>query len=196
VGFSASWFSVQGASREDVLAALDLQPTGKQDDFPDFRVCISALPGNWLLVWYDRDLKIAFKMAAELSRLGPAVACAIEEHVMFQEARGYADGDEVWRVTHNPNEGESLYHLETAGEPPAQFAKIHADLKAEQDAEGGEDADVDLICDVPLELAKSICGFKHDEDLPDGVVFEELGRRKNAPGSAKPGFLARLFGAR
>lgn len=196
MGFSASWCAVQGAQREDVLATLGLEPTGKRDDFPDFRISLAELPGNWLLVWYERDLKTAFRNAADLSRHGTAVACAIEEHVMFQEARGYADGAEVWRVTHDPNEGESIYHLETTGAPPAQLAKIHADLKAEQDAEGGEDAGVDLICDVPLTLAKSICGFKHDDDPPDGVAFEELRRAKGSAGSAKPGFLARLFGAR
>jgi hypothetical protein len=196
VGFSASWFAVQGAPREDVLRAVGLEPSGQRDEVPDFRFCFTELPGNWLLVWYDRDLKAAFRNAADLSRHGPTVACAIEEHVMFQEARGYSDGVEVWRVTHDPNEGESLYHLETAGAPPAQFTKIHADLKAQQDAEGGEDAGVDFICDVPLALAKSLCGFKHDEDPPEGVVFEELRRPKAGGGAGKPGFLARLFGAR
>ncbi|MBL8770627.1 MAG: hypothetical protein JNK30_04535 [Phenylobacterium sp.] len=196
MGFSGSWAAVQGAPRDGVLAALGLEPSGQSDAFPDFRVCLGELPGGWLLLWYDRDLSTAFEAARDLSPLGPALACAIEEHVMFQEARGYADGAEVWRVTHDPNRGGSLYHLETDGAPPPELAGIHADLKAQQDAEGGETAGVDLICDVPLELARSICGFKHDLDPPDGVVFEELRQAKRATGTSRPGFFARLFGAR
>lgn len=196
MGFSASWVAVQGASRDEVLAQLGLEPSGVTDRYPEFKVCLAELPGDWLLIWYDYDLKAAFKRGAELSVHGRAVACAVEEHVMFSEARGYDGGAETWRVTHDPEEGASLYHLETAGEPPRTFEEIHARLKAEQDAEGGDEADVDFLFDAPAELALSICGYKHDNDPPDGVVFEELRRVRTAGGSGKPGIFARLFGAR
>lgn len=194
MGFSTSWFAVQGVSREEVLTTLGVEPSGQKRGVPAFRLAMAELPGGWLLVWHERDLEKAFRNAAALSRHGPAVACAIEEHVMVSEARGYGGGGEIWRIRHDPD--ASVYHLETTGAPPAQLTQIRADAKAAQKSEGGEDADVDLIFDVPAELAKSICGFKHDEDPPAGVVFEELSRIKGSTGSAKPGFLARLFGAR
>lgn len=55
---------------------------------------------------------------------------------------------------------------------------------------------VDVIFDVPVELAKSICGFRHDEEPPGAVLFQELRRARGPAGPRKPGLLARLFGAR
>jgi hypothetical protein len=149
---------------------------------------------------FNRDLKQAFEdRFVALSAQGPAVACAIEQHVMYQEARGYEAGAEVWRVTHDPDRGDSVYHLAVTGAPPAQLAEIRDAAVAEQDAEGGEDAGVDFISEVPLDLAASICGFKLEDDWPDGG-FTEL-RRANSPSAALraragPGFLQRLFGRR
>lgn len=194
MGFSGSWFAVQ-CDRERALLELDLAPAREIGEQLPKGLAVADLPDGWLL-FFSFDFDQAFRpQMVGLSRHGPAVGCAIEEHVMIQEARGFTDGAEVWRVTHDPNRGESLYHLEVAGAPPAQLASIHAELKAEQDAEGGEDADVDLICDVPLNLARSICGFKHDEAWPEGFSFTEL--RKAGAAAAperRPGFFARLFG--
>lgn len=194
MGFSSSWFAVRGVSREDLLTALSCGPSGRRADHPDFRLCIAALPQDWQLVWLDRDLEQAFRDITALSAATAGVACAIEEHVMVSEARGYANGAEVWRVIHDPEAGESIYHFEAKGTPPPQLVGILATAKAEQAAEGGEDADIDLIFDVPTNLAKSLCGFKHDEEPADGVVFEELRRVKGKGGGGKPGFFARLFG--
>ena len=36
-------------------------------------------------------------------------------------------------------------------------------MKATQDEEGGADADVDCLFDVPLMLATALCGYRHDE---------------------------------
>jgi hypothetical protein len=95
VGFSAGWFAVQGAPRDEVLAAVGLEPAGERADGPDFRFGLAELPRGWTLVWFHEDLETAFKHAVALSRHGPAVACAIEEHVMFSEARGFAEGAEA-----------------------------------------------------------------------------------------------------
>lgn len=194
VGYSASWFAVRGVSRDAVLTAFQWQASGVRTQYPEFQLCMAELPQEWLLVWFDDDFERAFREVAVLPPHGTVVACAVEEHVMESEARGYADGVETWRVTHDPDRGESLYHLETSGNPPTQLARILADAKAAQAAAGGEEADVDMIFDVPVDLAKSICGFKHNDDPPEGAAFEQLRRAKASAG--KPGFLARLFGAR
>jgi hypothetical protein len=82
------------------------------------------------------------------------------------------------------------------GAAPEPLTEIRQRLEAEQQEEGGEDADVDLISDVPLELAKSLCGFKHDDEWPEGLRLTVLERSRPArsDGDGKPGFLARLFG--
>jgi hypothetical protein len=49
---------------------------------------------------------------------------------------------------------------------PADLAGIRKRLIEAQDADGGEEADVDHIYDVPAELAKILTGFRHDQDTP------------------------------
>jgi hypothetical protein len=195
MGFSVSWMAVQGCDSAQAAEALGWElPDGDRRDYPEGD-CIGDLPGGWVLVWKEDFDAMREDLFAPLLKFGPAVACAVEEHVMVQEARGYRDSVEIWRVTHDPNAGESLYHLDVAGDPPPNLEAIHSAAVKAQEAEGGEDADVDLICDVPLDLAKSICGFKHDEDPPTGATF--VGSRKaSSSGGRRPGFLARLFGAR
>ncbi|HWI86969.1 MAG TPA: hypothetical protein VNT42_11690 [Sphingomonas sp.] len=114
---------------------------------------------------------------------------------MFSQARGYEAGAEVWRVVHDPEKGQSLYALDVSGTPPPQLDGIIRDKRAEQEAEGGEDADADYIFDVPTELARSICGFMLGEVDPDEIRFSELkgiGEPDAPPKSG--GFFARLFG--
>lgn len=198
MGISNSWFAVRGCARDEALAQLGFEADAEIGDGWPPRGCfaVGELPGGWLL-FIAPDLKDAFKdRFVALSAGRDAVACAVEEHVMYQEARGYRDGAEVWRVVHDPDKGKSLFHLEVTGAPPPRFEDIRAKALAAQEAEGGEDADVDLICDVPLDLAKSICGFKHDDEWPKGLSLTLLGRGMAARSDAagKPGFFARLFG--
>jgi len=198
VGISNSWFAVRGCARDAALTQLGLEADFEiGDDWPPGgRFAVGDLPGGWLL-FIAPDLEDAFSdRFVALSAGGEAVACAIEEHVMYQEARGYRDGAEVWRVVHDPDKAASLFHLDVTGAPPANFEAMRAKALAKQKAEGGEDAGVDLISDVPLDLAKSICGFKHDSQWPKGLSFTILRRARpvRPEGGARSGFFARLFG--
>ena len=199
MGFAMSWIAVRGRDRDDALRELGLERETEVTDFPPRAMSVSPLAGGWLLFVADRDLEAAFEPRfTDLSRVGSAVACAVEEHVMFQEARGYRDGIEVWRVTHDCNKEGRLYHLEVTGDPPSELEAIRRTAIANQDAEGGQQAGVDFLSDVPLDLAKAICGFKHDDDWPEGMGFSQLFRPRAAaaPKADGPGFLQRLFGRR
>lgn len=190
MGYAGSWIAVKCA-REAALERLGL-PTGAELD-PHVLprgLAVGDLPGGWVL-FLSSDFDEAFTpQFTGLSELGPAVACAVEEHVMYQEARGFAGGRETWRVTHNSEKG--IFHLDVSGEPPPELEAIRREAFESQESEGGEDADVDLVAEVPLGLARTICGFKHDEDSwPESLTA--LVR----PGSESPkrvGFLQRLFG--
>jgi hypothetical protein len=200
MGAALSWFAVKGCGRDEALAELGLE-LGLEvgDDFPE-RIGFSELPDGWLL-FVSRDIDEMFKSRfIALSRHGPAVGCAIEEHVMFMEARGFADGEEQWRITHDPDSTRNTYHLEINGEAPAELRSIHQSAIAQQDADGGEHSGVDYIADVPLDVAKAICGFKHDDEWPETLSYKELRRARpvkparSAEAKGRPGLLQRLFG--
>jgi hypothetical protein len=199
MGLAMSWIAVRGRDRDDVLRELGLESEPEVTDFPPGGLSVSPLAGGWLLFVADRDLDAAFEPRfTDLSRGGSAVACVVEEHVMFQESRGYRDGVEAWRVTHDCNMEGGLYHLEVTGDPPSELEAIRRTEVANQDAEGGQQAGVDFLADAPLDLAKAICGFKHDDEWPEGMGFSRLFRPRAAaaPKAGGPSFLQRLFGAR
>jgi hypothetical protein len=97
----------------------------------------------------------------------------IEEHVMFSCASLWRDGREVWRVAHQGD--ETIDNLSATGDLPPELDGIRREFERRQAEEGGGAAEVDHIFEVPLELAKTLTGFKHDEpedgELP---VYEEL----------------------
>jgi hypothetical protein len=193
VGVCLCWIAVRGCPRDAAVEELGFEEGHAVDDLPD-RIGIATLPNDWLLFVFNDDLQRAFDAeVTALSRHGPAVACAIEEHVMYHEARGYGGGEETWRMTHDPTTAHSRYHLAVTGQPPANFEAVHSKAVAQQDAEGGEDANVDFISEVPLKVAKSICGFRHDDAWPEGFQFTELRRARRATQPSGPGFFQRLF---
>jgi hypothetical protein len=186
MGFGGSWMAVRCA-REAALAALGLEAERPVDDIPA-RLSVADLPEGWtLFLSSDMDEALEDRMV-ELSRLGPAVGCAMEEHVMFHEARGFIGGREVWRITRDSEEGDD--HLQASGEVPAHFESIRQAAIARQ----RERNDADYLFDVPADVAKAICGFKFGDDRPEGG-FTEL-RRPRPPKTERPGLLARLFGGR
>ena len=56
------------------------------------------------------------------------------------------------------------------------YEGIRRECLAEQDGDGDEEAEVDIVFEVPLRLARVLRGFKHDEPMPSGesVSFEAL----------------------
>jgi hypothetical protein len=196
LGFAASWFAVQGLAPQTALEVLDLEVISEGNEYPEGQFSLVELANGWTVVWFERDCEAAFRAPViMLAQQGPAVACGVEEHVMFSEARGYVDGKEIWRVTRNSEEADDL---EASGDLPPAYAAIRDAAVASQHEDGNDD--VDLIWDVPPDLAKSICGFRHDEQPDGGATFLELRRAKGAPGAAAPatsgGFWRRLFGGR
>jgi len=193
MGFNCSWMAVQGLKAEEALASLEMAISEvlSPDEIPD-GLGMAQLPDDWLLFLWGRKAGAVEGKLSECTALGRAIKCEMSETVMFSEARGYEDGAQVWRVSHDPDRDQSLYSLQTEGAPPAQLEAIVREAKAEQDKEGAEDASVDLIFDVPLRLAHSVCGFNLSEGDPQDICFSVL-RRIGAVPARKPGFFARLF---
>jgi hypothetical protein len=87
-----------------------------------------------------------------------------EEHVMVSVATGWKDSQRVWSVTHDAQ--RDMEHLQAEGALPAAFASIRDRLCSEQQTAGGRKADVDFIFDVPVKLAQTLTGYRHDADIP------------------------------
>jgi len=194
MGFSHSWIAVRGLTPERALEALgmEISPSPREGLFME-GIALIDWP-DWLLVISDNDSDAFEGRLAKLTAFGRAVACSINERVMYSEARGYEAGEQRWAVTHDPNGDESLYSLHVTGSPPDELEAIIQAAKAEQDSEGGEEADVDFMFDIPPTLAKSICGFLLGEGDFRAIHYSSLKPIGSPEPSQKRGFLARLFG--
>ncbi|MDH5558429.1 MAG: hypothetical protein OEZ03_13855 [Alphaproteobacteria bacterium] len=180
MGFSLAWMAMKDTDADAACAALGMERKGGGQPYPDYEFSGAALPGGWYLAVGDRSGYefIAHNDHAALSAARDVIVCEVEEHVMSSSAALWRGGACLWKVIHESDNGRC--HLEVEGEPPAEFESVRAEYLAKQDAEGGEDADVDYIFEVPLRLAQDIAGFKHDETPAEGPEprFEKLALRK------------------
>ena len=173
MGYSLSWAALKNGTLETICSACSLRPTGQREEIAESSIVAAEIPTGWHLVLYNRT-EIDDRLLAKLSAEGEVVSCFVEDHVMVSSASGWNHGKQIWRVLHDCEKGR--YHLEIIGAAPAVFADVQKRLTEEQAAAGGEKADVDCIYDMPAELARSLTGFRHDQDVPEmaGDVYHVL----------------------
>lgn len=190
MGFSISWLAVKTGDKDSVNALLSLKETGEFGDYADYPIVGRILPSGWYLIVADRcdHELIKPENLRDISSKFTVVACSIEEHCMFCSCSIWEGGAEQFSVEHKGD--DSFYNLESKGVPPSGYDEINKKYHKEQDEEGGEEAEVDMIFEIPNILAKSLTGFKHDEvieGIEDGS-FLILSSTKftNAQGRKKP----------
>jgi len=164
MGYAISWLAVRGKDPGMVTSSLGLTPTGAKAEYGEAMFTARALPSGWfLLVINEAEHKyIKPEFLAALSNGCELVACSVEEHVMVCTSESWRSGTREWRIEHDAQ--QSIDHITTMGALPNDYAAIERSFSKKQEEAGGKKADTDYFFDVPLQTAKSIVGFKHDED--------------------------------
>ena len=188
MGFAITWCAVREEHAQGLLDALGLSPTGETVELPDSPVSTARLDTGWSLLWineYGAPL-LAPDRLREISRERDVLLCLVEEHVMACSAEFWSGGKRTWWISHEGEDGPK--GLDTDGALPECFASIRAEMAAMQQGV----ADVDYLFEIPLKVAETLVGFKHDENWPHviGGRFEVLAR----PEAPKKGLLGKLFG--
>jgi hypothetical protein len=167
MGFSSSWLAVRGKASDDVLAELGLVETSLREWMPESEIVSTTAPAGWFVVFFNEASPGALKPETlkRLSATAELVTCQIEEHAMVSAASEWRDAKELWYVAHDAEDG--LTNLESTGELPTGFA----DVRDRQQSKQQTSSDIDYIFDVPIELAASIVGFRHDDSF-DGAASE------------------------
>jgi hypothetical protein len=96
-----------------------------------------------------------------LSKDHDVLLCLVEEHAMASSSELWSGGKRKWWLSHEGENGPK--GLSVAGEVPSTFAAIRKEMEDLKLAEGGDNANVDYIFEIPLKVAQSLVGFKHDE---------------------------------
>jgi hypothetical protein len=181
--------AVRGLDRAEIARRLDCEDTGKP--FRDggsrkARLALGELENGWIVVLCRRNFDYFTPNRVRVwSASVEALVCQVEEHVMVSLAHAYRNGEQTWLVAHNPAHG--FYSLHFDGDVPPALAPIRERLKAEQDAAGGESANVDFFFDVAPKLVAELCGY--DDEVDQAIAFTEL-----AP--IRKGLLQTIFGKR
>lgn len=184
MGISLTWVAVEALPADEALLRLSLVKTSKDCLYPFKGVASHSLPDDWFLVAAHRcDHRIANTASmSALSKGCRAVACAIEEHVNFASAELWQDGARVWHVQHQGDEDNE--NISSQGQLPQRFRELLATVEPED----SENLDGHFHMDIPLILAKELCGFRHDESNPDfdNTPCEELAELKTKSRWWKP----------
>lgn len=184
MGISLTWVAVEALPADEALLRLSLVKTSKDSVYPFKGVASHSLPNDWFLIAAHRcDHRIgnAANMS-ELSKGCRAVACAIEEHVNFASVELWQDRVRVWHVQHQGDEDNE--NMSYQGQLPQRFRELLATVEPED----SENLDGHFHMDIPLILAKELCGFRHDESNPDvdNTPFDELAELKTKGSWWKP----------
>ena len=163
MGYSISWVAFKDKKPEAVLESLG-----------QFRSEITGhlLPNGWYVcVAEGCDHEMISRRSLGIATKGcSAIACSIEEHINFSSCSNWKDGKELWNVKH---EGDKALDLRVSGNPPDDLTAIEREYSSKQNQENENDPHpVDWMFEVPLQLAKQIVGFKHDEDPTGGEIVE------------------------
>ena len=154
MGVSLSFLAIKGRTPEAIHRALDLTDTG-------------TVAGEWdypRLDDADHRFVMEDEILARLSQGCEVVACRLSEGVMASDCLAWQDGTKLWEVEHAPDE-DDVNHLVVEGTPPPAFEAIAARLRAQQAEEDRKDSEmpVDYIWEIPIELANSLCRYRHDQ---------------------------------
>jgi hypothetical protein len=190
MGFAISWCAVREDRAQQFLNRLELSPVGQTEEVPESLISMARLDTGWRVIWYNKADCPFFRPEAlgDLSRDQEVLVCFVEEHVMASSAEMWSGGRRKWKLSHEGEHGPKGLTVE--GELPACFQAIREEMEALQLAEGGDAAEVDHIFEIPLKVAETLVGFKHDEDC--GHLIDEHFVVLSRP--APKGFLRGLFG--
>jgi hypothetical protein len=178
MGFSVTWCAVPEEHADQFVHKLGLTPTGETEQFPESLTCVGKLDTSWRILSHN-EYGCPYLQPQDLAQLSidhDLLLCLIEEHVMASSAELWSKGDRKWWLSHEGENGPK--GLEVDGEPPDIYPAIRKEMEDLQLAEGGDDAGVDYIFEIPLKIAQTLVGFKHDESCPHliGGHFEVMSR--------------------
>ena len=191
MGFAISWCAVPESAADAFLDRAGLTDTGKTEEIPESLIAVARLDTGWRLLWYNKYgcPFLGEAQRREHSRHHDLLYCLVEEHCMASSSEMWSGGSRKWWISHEGIDGPK--GLDFSGDLPGDFQRIKTEMEETQKREGGDKAEVDYLFEIPLLVAKTITGFKHDEVCPhvvgDLFTVMEIESQQRGP-------LSRLFG--
>ncbi|NUZ07886.1 hypothetical protein [Piscinibacter koreensis] len=160
---SLCWLATRSLALPEVLKRLRLDPLGPEPSEAHPVLFARQFDTGWVaLVARARTHRIvSTRELARLSERGQVLTCSFDERWMTSESELWMRGARRWRIEHDGR--RSRDHLVTAGTLPPAFHAIHADWSDLHATFRGTPADMDYHFEIPLAVAGSYIGFRHQE---------------------------------
>jgi hypothetical protein len=163
MGICASWISIVGLPKAEVLDRLQVVETGEVRNqdlwFNHNEVGIAELPSGRVLLLSWNNWEIDAEIARTLSVGAEAVVGHLEEHVMHSAAYGFRNGRKWWSVVYDPD--QDTYGVSAKGPVPRELNAWleETDRNSRLARRGGD------YLDLPVRLAAEIGRYRPDQDL-------------------------------
>jgi len=161
MGFDISWVGFNGISRADGLKRLGMIDTQRVDEANEAPFSLAQLPNNWLILFVNDFEFASDARLARLSKDATVIGCKISEGIMYSDAALFHAGKRVWAISHFG--GKDLYDLKIEGTLPPEIEQVRSRLMAEQKAQVQGSPPVDLVFDIPVEAARLVTSYRHDQ---------------------------------
>ncbi len=182
------WAAVRGRNPEESHYLLGLEAVGRVGIPSKGLVAGQSLPSNWYVVYANENEHPFFdrsKLLASSSRTD-LVLMEIDDETLSCVLERFHEGKSLWRVQYASAAGPSSLIAE--GELPSEFETIKGQYKELQDSQKVESGlEVDYFFEIPLEFARSVVGFRHDDNTGNGDLLRD---------TSKPKGILGLFGRR
>jgi hypothetical protein len=158
---------VRGKPPEAIHAELRLRVGSVPgDDNLTFQIVGAGSDAGWyLIVANGREHRLIRETAVKpLSTGCEVVTCTADEQNTFSEAADWRDGQRVWSVSYDGEEGPA--DVVVSGEPPFEFSLIRDRYTAEAQAPDAGDALIDPMFEIPVELVHGVIGYKPRASSP------------------------------
>ncbi|WP_308719088.1 hypothetical protein [Komagataeibacter xylinus] len=177
MGFNASYLAFHGVRREEILALMEFEDTGIEDEAREADFSIADMPTGWTILWSSQceylpdsePLHLPFRCRHSI------VGCCVLETTMMSVGFGHDYDDQGkmynrWNISHEAAKGHD--NLECTGTLPPESSAI---IEAAR-AEAGTCKNVDVFFDIPVSVIESLTGFRYDRPVYDGkeILFTEL----------------------
>jgi hypothetical protein len=174
MGRSLAWLVVDGGSADEIARALAVRRTGKEGQRHRMPLAGRTLEDGRYLIVAGGGSSPAFRrdQLVALARRGAFTFCEFEEHVMWSSIERWEHGHKAWSVAHRGE--ESPLDLRTTGNLPDGFNALRSAALDKQQAEGGNAADVDVVFDLPIDLARQQTRLHPDDAALAESTFEQL----------------------
>ena len=158
---------MEAAASSAALARLKLRDVGKRESALDIGWYGLSLRDHYLIIGsgWDHLGRIEEAHARELSRGGRAFFWSADDTPMTARAAAFADGAQLWSLTHDGT---------TATEGPLPEAIVRA-LAQQRERQDAERDGVDHLYEAAHVVGDALFGFRHDVfDAPEGASFAVL----------------------